>query len=114
MPSQFLQRKNRFARRLDCGLYEFAGCDRTDDQLSIPGAYPRGSEEAVGQQPAVVTAEGGIHGREAALLAATVIPALAISTPPMASNVSIYFIRLARFAGYAGLLAIVILSLVPG
>jgi leader peptidase (prepilin peptidase)/N-methyltransferase len=114
MPSQLLQRKNRFARRLDCGLYESAGCDRTDDQLSIPGAYPRGSEEAVGQPPAVVTPEGGFHGREAALLAATVIPAVAISTPPMASNVSSYFIRLARFAGYAGLLAIVILSLVPG
>jgi leader peptidase (prepilin peptidase)/N-methyltransferase len=114
MPSQLLQRKNRFARRLDCGLYEFAGCDRTDDQLSIPGAYPRGSEEAVGQPPAVVTPEGGIHRREAALLAATVIPAVAISTPPMTSNVSIYFIRLARFASYMGLLATVILSLVPG
>ena len=68
----------------------------------------------MGQPPAVVTPEGGIHGREAASLAATVIPAVAISTPPMASNVSSYFIRVARFAGYAGLLAIVILSLVPG
>jgi leader peptidase (prepilin peptidase) / N-methyltransferase len=113
MPSQLCSEKNRFARRLDCGLYGFAGCDRTDDQLSIFGAYPRGSEEAAGQAPAIVTPAGGNSGREA-LLAAAIIPAGAVSAPPMASSVRTYFMGLACFAGYVGLPAIVILSLVPG
>jgi leader peptidase (prepilin peptidase)/N-methyltransferase len=84
------------------------------NRLSIPGAYPRGSERAEGQGPAVVTSEGGILRREAALLGAAVIPAAAISAPAIASNVFIDFIRWARFAGYLGLLAIVVVSLVPG
>jgi leader peptidase (prepilin peptidase)/N-methyltransferase len=47
------------------------------------------------------------------LLGAAVIPA-AISAPPIPSNFFSYLIRLARFAGYLGVLAIVVLSLVPG
>jgi leader peptidase (prepilin peptidase)/N-methyltransferase len=83
-------------------------------KLGIPGADPRGSERVEGQAPAVVTSEGGNSGRDAALLAAAVIPAGAISASPIVSNVRTYFMGLARFAGYVGLPAIVILSLVPG
>lgn len=78
------------------------------NRLSIPGAYPRGSERAEGQGPAVVTSDGGIPGREAGLLGAAAVPAPAIS------NVFTYFVRWARFAGYVGLLAIIVVSLVPG
>jgi hypothetical protein len=42
------------------------------------------------------------------------IPAAAMSSPPIPSNPLNYVIRLARFAGYLGVMAIVILSLVPG
>jgi leader peptidase (prepilin peptidase)/N-methyltransferase len=82
-------------------------------KLGIPGADLRGSERVEGQAPAVVTSEGGNSGREA-LVAAAIIPAEAVSARPMVSNVRTYFMGLARFAGYVGLPAIVILSLVPG
>jgi leader peptidase (prepilin peptidase)/N-methyltransferase len=82
------------------------------NRLGIPGAYPQGSERADGQGP--VTSGEGIPAREAALPAAAVLPAQAVSAPPIASNIVVPVIRLARFAGYMGLLAIVILSLVPG
>jgi hypothetical protein len=71
--------------------------------LSVPGAHRRGGKPAEGQGPAVVTSGGGIPGREAASPGAA-IPA----------NVLAGFFRLARFAGYVGVLAIIVLSLVPG
>jgi leader peptidase (prepilin peptidase)/N-methyltransferase len=84
------------------------------NRLNIPGAFPRGSERAEGQGPAVVISEGGIPGGKAVLPGAAVIPAAISAPPPIPSNVLTRFAGLARFAGYAGLLAIVILSLVPG
>jgi leader peptidase (prepilin peptidase)/N-methyltransferase len=67
------------------------------NRLNITDACPRGSEPAQRQGPA-----------------AAVVPAAAISAPPTPSSVFGYFIRLARLAGYVGVLAIVSLSLVPG
>jgi leader peptidase (prepilin peptidase) / N-methyltransferase len=84
------------------------------NRLNIPGAFSRGSERAEGQGPAVVTSEDGVPGGKAILPGAAVIPAAISAPPPVPSNVASCFADLARFAGYAGLLAIVILSLVPG
>jgi leader peptidase (prepilin peptidase) / N-methyltransferase len=82
------------------------------NRSSIPGAYPRGSERAGGSAPAAAASEGGIPARAAALPGGAVIPA-AVSVPlPVPSHAC--FVRLTRFAGYAGVLAIVVLSLVPG
>jgi leader peptidase (prepilin peptidase) / N-methyltransferase len=82
------------------------------NRLNIPGAFSRGSERAEGQ--GVVTSEDGVPGGQAILPGAAVIPAAISAPPPVPSNVFICFAALARFAGYAGLLAIVVLSLVPG
>lgn len=87
---------------------------RRMNRLNIPDVYPQGSERAGRQGLGTVTSEGGIASREAGLPGSAVVSG-AISAPPsVPSNVFAHFIRLARFAGYGGLLAIVIVSLVPG